>query len=128
MVVLDQVTKAVAARVFPMVSGLSETRPLFGCRWNSAPPVARLGKGRAAGVWVGAGAAFGLFVHDQPHLPWWAGIGAIVAWGGALSNFADFVRWGAVLDFMLIWPRTRGNFADLAVVGGLAVLLIGLIA
>ena len=101
---------------------------MFGCRWNSAPPLARLGPGEAVVVWMAVGIGIALLVHSHSSVPVWAGVGGIVAWGAALSNLSDFLRRGAVLDFMLVWPRTRGNLADLGLVAGLAVLLMGLMA
>ena len=54
-----------------------------------------------------------------------AAIGFII--GGALGNIADRIRWGAVTDFLDFhidvhhWPAF--NFADVAIVGGIGLLL-----
>lgn len=89
------------------------------------------------------GAAFGLFLRMQWLLPI-VGFGAIilvflfrrqisqqsllVKWGicislgGAIGNLIDRIRFGAVIDFIdfRIWPIF--NFADIAIVGGVALL------
>ena len=55
-----------------------------------------------------------------------AAIGFII--GGALGNIADRIRWGAVTDFLDFhigdhhWPAF--NFADLAIVCGVGLLLL----
>ena len=52
----------------------------------------------------------------------WLPIGLLV--GGALGNLADRVRAGSVTDFidLPLWPAF--NLADIAIVAGLAVLLV----
>ncbi|NLJ75407.1 MAG: signal peptidase II [Firmicutes bacterium] len=48
--------------------------------------------------------------------------GVTIALGGALGNLIDRLRWGAVVDFvdLPLWPIF--NVADLAIVGGVALL------
>lgn len=59
----------------------------------------------------------------------WVGAGLGLVIGGALGNVSDRVRQGAVTDFLDFhwgtyhWPAF--NFADVAIVGGVVLFLIG---
>jgi signal peptidase II len=64
---------------------------------------------------------FGLHVH-RPGL--WIAVGLVS--GGALGNLADRVRSGSVIDFLdpPLWPAF--NVADIAIVAGVALLVLNL--
>jgi signal peptidase II len=64
---------------------------------------------------------FGLHV-DKPGL--WVAVGLVS--GGALGNLADRVRSGSVIDFLdpPVWPAF--NVADIAIVAGVALLILSL--
>jgi signal peptidase II len=64
---------------------------------------------------------FGLHL-SRPGL--WVAVGLIT--GGALGNLADRVRSGSVIDFLdpPLWPAF--NLADVAIVGGVAILVLTL--
>lgn len=64
---------------------------------------------------------FGLHAH-RPGL--WAAVGLVS--GGALGNLADRVRAGSVIDFLdpPVWPAF--NVADVAIVAGVALLVLAL--
>jgi signal peptidase II len=57
----------------------------------------------------------------------WFQIGIAVALGGALGNCIDRLRQGYVVDFidLHLWPVF--NIADVAIIGGVAVILIGML-
>jgi signal peptidase II len=61
-----------------------------------------------------------VFNSERPDL--WLAVGLLT--GGALGNLADRVRSGAVIDFLDLpaWPAF--NLADVAIVGGVAVLIL----
>ncbi len=136
--VLDQSSKWLLLPAYRDVVGLSqgpvEVTPFFDLvmAWNR-------------------GVSFGLLQHDSPTLPWVlsalsaAIVTGLVVWlsrvrrrplavalglviGGALSNVADRLRFGAVADFFDVhlasyhWPAF--NFADSSIVVGGGILLL----
>jgi signal peptidase II len=68
----------------------------------------------------------GYFVLHASRPGLWLVVGLVV--GGALGNLADRVRIGAAIDFIdaPVWPAF--NFADIAIVGGVAWLALMLLS
>jgi len=68
----------------------------------------------------------GYFVRHASRPGLWLVVGLVV--GGALGNLADRVRIGAAIDFIdaPVWPAF--NFADIAIVGGVAWLALMLLS
>jgi lipoprotein signal peptidase len=120
-IMVDQGAKALASTALPPVSGRA-ARPRLAWRLNRECTLARIGGPLALALWFVAGVGLAVVA---PELPAWATIGGAAAWGGALSNAIDVLRRGAVVDFVMLWPRTRGNFADLALVLGAGTLFVG---
>jgi signal peptidase II len=127
-VAVDQLTKQVA------ISGIDRGKPidlLFGFELANVR-----NKGVAFGLSAGgkvpvllltlvavALLAVYLGLHgSRPGL--WAAVGLVS--GGALGNLADRARSGSVIDFLdpPLWPAF--NVADIAIVVGVALLIIGL--
>ncbi len=123
-VVADQVTKSLAARRLTRRSGqggvlsLSINRRLPLTSYSSAPMLAV--------IWLGAVscAALALTVSPALRADPVAVAGMTAAIAGATSNLVDWLRAGAIVDFISLgwWPAF--NLADAAIVtgGGLAVL------
>jgi signal peptidase II len=127
-VAVDQLTKQLAA------TGIERGEPvdvLFGFELANVR-----NKGVAFGLLAGGKvpvmlltlAAIGLLaVYFSLHLTRpgvWAAVGLVS--GGALGNLADRVRSGSVIDFLdpPLWPAF--NVADIAIVGGVALLAMTL--
>src|SRR4051794_37237058 len=124
MVLVDQTTKGLAVRCCPAVVGRA-ARPWLGWRVNRDCTLARLGARRALALWLAAGAT--LLVLGTA-LPTWGVAAGAVAWGAALSNVLDVLRRGGVVDLAILWPRSRANLADVALVLGGVGLLAGVAA
>lgn len=80
-----------------------------------------------AGLTVGVVATI-FFLLWRRDLPLWVVLGLAAVAGGALGNLIDRIRLGYVIDFLdlglsetLRWPTF--NLADVAIVGGTAMLL-----
>jgi signal peptidase II len=57
----------------------------------------------------------------------WFQIGIVIALGGALGNCIDRLRQGYVVDFINVhfWPVF--NIADIAIIGGVGAIIIGML-
>jgi len=66
-----------------------------------------------------------LLVEAARPVSFLAGLGA--AAGGATSNLLDKLMRGAVLDFIVVLDRAACNLADLAIIGGVAVVALYLL-
>ena len=68
----------------------------------------------------------GYFAGDARRPDLWLPVGLVV--GGALGNLADRIRIGAAIDFIdpPLWPAF--NVADIAIVAGVALLMLVLLA
>jgi signal peptidase II len=127
-VAFDQITKQIA------VNGIKRGEPIdviFGFELANVR-----NKGVAFGLLAGGKvpvllltlAAIGLLItyfglhSSRPGL--WAAVGLVS--GGALGNLADRVRSGSVIDFLdpPLWPAF--NVADIAIVAGVALLILAL--
>jgi signal peptidase II len=134
--VLDQVTKAVVARtmtlhdVIPIVpvfafTYVRNTGAAFGIL-AAAPPAIRLPF--LLGVTALAIVALVSFLRRTPADQWWtaAALGGIL--GGAVGNLVCRVRYGEVVDFLLLhwgelqWPAF--NVADSAISVGVVAVLV----
>ena len=122
----DQLTKALARGLLPRTPGGGVAGPLLA--WCDAPlrGPARIGLTPSLCLLLAVGAGAAIVVSSAGGVPGWAAAGGLAAWGAALSNLLDLGRRGAVIDFVMYLPRTRGNLADLTIVFGLALLLAGL--
>ena len=60
--------------------------------------------------------------RGEDDAPMWLAAGLLV--GGALGNLADRVREEAVIDYIEIGPWPTFNLADVAIVAGVAVLVL----
>jgi len=69
-------------------------------------------------------------VWRSKHLPWESGVGLAMILGGALSNLADRIRFGRVVDFIDVYARSYHwpsfNLADSAIVVGAGFLIFHL--
>jgi signal peptidase II len=110
---MDQATKALAVRALPVAAN----RGLWSGRAPSAPML--------VGLWILALGCSILALATNPALSSsdLARAGLVVALAGATSNLCDRLRRGAVIDFIALgwWPAF--NLADVAIVGGVAVLI-----
>jgi hypothetical protein len=123
-VLADQGTKFFARRRLPRDAGASARR----LAWREVRPrwLEQVGPAGAAALLIlGAGA---VAVGSAGPLQTWAVAGAAAALGAAASNLFDFARRGAVVDFIWLPPDARWNLADLAIVGGVAVVVGGVAA
>ena len=72
-----------------------------------------------------------IIVLKTHHLEWESGVGLALILGGAVSNLADRIRYGKVVDFLDVYYRTYHwptfNLADSAIVVGAALLMLQLI-
>ena len=64
-----------------------------------------------------------LYLRFWPRAESHLGLALIV--GGALSNIFDRIQDGAVIDFIPLWATTL-NMADLAIMGGILVLILNI--
>lgn len=125
-VALDQITKQLVASVLErgesieLILGLelSEVR-------NDGVAFGLLAGGEAVVLLLTLGSLALLvtyFALDPERPDLWLAVGLLT--GGALGNLADRVRTGAVIDFvdLPIWPAF--NLADVAIVAGVAVLIL----
>jgi signal peptidase II len=127
---LDQVSKSVVARLVPMYD-----------------TVACLGGLLRITHVRNSGAAFGVFQGRQPLLiaaalaaavivvvfyprvsvrNWPARFGLALGLGGALGNLIDRLRFGGVVDFLEVGPWPVFNLADTAIVVGVALILLAM--
>jgi lipoprotein signal peptidase len=120
-VIADQCAKALATRLLPPVDGHA-ARPRFAWRLNGDCTVARVGVPLTLTLLLSAAS---VLIVVSPSLPALATVGGMAAVGGALGNVTDVLRRGAVVDFLILWPHTRGNLADLALVLGAETVLAG---
>ena len=71
-----------------------------------------------------------VMVWRSKHLPWESGVGLAMILGGALSNLADRIRFGRVVDFIDVYARSYHwpsfNLADSAIVVGAGFLIFHL--
>ncbi len=128
---LDQATKSLALRILadgmwrPAVAGWPVGWRL---RLNARVRPAFLGRrGPLLGVWVFAVLGT-LLASGRPGFEGAVGhVGLGAAVGGAAGNLLDRLRLGPVVDFidLRFWPVF--NIADLAIVGGVAAALAGVL-
>jgi signal peptidase II len=73
-----------------------------------------------------------VLVRRSKQLPWESGVGLAMILGGALSNLADRIRFGRVVDFIDVYVRgyhwPSFNLADSAIVVGAGFLILHLIS
>jgi len=73
-----------------------------------------------------------VLVRRSKQLPWESGVGLAMILGGALSNLADRIRFGRVVDFIDVYARgyhwPSFNLADSAIVVGAGFLIFHLIS
>jgi signal peptidase II len=123
---LDRATKALALRLAAGHGAAGSARPFLAVVRNERPLFVRAGVGRAcAAVWavaifctLGALAANpGLGSHTLRV------VGSALALAGAAGNLSERIRSGAVTDFIALgrWPVF--NFADVAIVVGISLVL-----
>jgi signal peptidase II len=125
-VVLDQATKQLASSA--LESG-EQVSLLFGFELadvrNTGIAFGLLADGQGLVIAVTLGAlalVVGWFALDPARPGMWVAIGLLV--GGAIGNLADRVREDEVIDFFdpPLWPAF--NLADVAIVAGIATLLL----
>jgi signal peptidase II len=125
-VVLDQATKQLASSALD--SG-EQVSLLFGFELadvrNTGIAFGLLADGQGLVIAVTLGAlalVVGWFALDPARPGMWVAIGLLV--GGAIGNLADRVREDEVIDFFdpPLWPAF--NLADVAIVAGIATLLL----
>jgi lipoprotein signal peptidase len=123
---LDRATKALALRLTAAPGAAGGARRFLEVVRNERPVFVRAGAGRVcAAVWVGAisctlgalAANPGLGSHTLRV------VGSALALAGAAGNLSDRIRSGAVTDFIALgrWPVF--NFADVAIIVGIALVL-----
>jgi lipoprotein signal peptidase len=122
----DQLSKRWAVRALPAV-GPGMAAPSFGWTLTESPAFERLGGGRAALVWLLAGACGAALCLSAPGGAV-AALGGVAAWAAAASNLTEWLRRGAVVDWLRLWPRSMTNFADAVLIVGTAQLLAWVIA
>lgn len=130
-VALDQATKQIAVR---NVTPGDPADVIFGFKLSNVR-----NDGIAFGLLNGAGDALvlaltigalsmlvGYFAAHATRPDLWLATGLVV--GGALGNLADRIRIGAAIDFLdpPLWPAF--NFADVAIVAGVGLLVYALLA
>ena len=120
----DQASKLLARRVLPPTPGGSVGGPLLAWRHTRPRGLARVGLWRAIFIWLATGIAVALVVGGD--LPAWAACAGLAAWGAALGNLVDFAREGRVVDFIRVGPRARWNVADVTIVAGTTLLVVGI--
>src|SRR5262245_55844233 len=128
-VVLDQVTKSLACP--------QEVRRGVPNRWPvawihcvaNARPCLGLVRGRVSAMFLWTATLVGLLlvfsvdsIEARFHHPW-ASVGLGAALGGATGNAFDYVRRGAIIDFidLRVWPVF--NLSDVAIVMGISVAI-----
>ncbi|MBI4164994.1 MAG: signal peptidase II [Acidobacteria bacterium] len=138
-IIADQVSKAVVARTIPehtlvtVIPGFlnlthtTNTGVAFGLFSDSpaAWKTALLTSISLGLLWIVL-----YLVWRSKHLDWASGLGLAMILGGALSNLADRIRTGAVVDFVDAYFRSYHwytfNLADSAIVVGAFFLVIHL--
>lgn len=133
----DQATKALVARslperaVIPIIphvfnlTNVSNTGAAFGLFSDSPAPWKT---GILILVSAGLLAAVVSFVWKSRRLQWESGVGLALILGGAISNLADRIRLGRVVDFLDFYVRSYHwytfNLADSAIVVGAGFLIL----
>lgn len=112
----DQLAKWLARR--------TRAAAAHGWRLDPAPRFAALGCNRLIVLWLALLPVVGV-VAIAARPPEWAGLAGVSAWAAAGSNLFDFVRLGGVIDHLKVLPDTLGNLADVVLVLGTSVLLVG---
>lgn len=127
-VAIDQITKQIA------VNGIERGEPidvLFGFELsnvrNKGVAFGLLAGGKAPVLLLTLAALALLFIYFSLHTTrpgLWIAVGLVC--GGAVGNLADRVRLGSVVDFLdpPLWPAF--NVADVAIVAGVALLVLTL--
>ncbi|OPZ64394.1 MAG: Lipoprotein signal peptidase [Firmicutes bacterium ADurb.Bin506] len=128
---VDQVTKNVVGRlvaeyeVVPCLGGLVNITNVrnfgaaFGVFQNArAQLIAVAAVTAIAGVY---------FLITLPRDAWVTRFGVSLAVGGALGNLIDRVRFGGVFDFIEVSPLPIFNLADMAIVFGVALILLSVL-
>lgn len=124
--VVDQITKQIAAS---RIAAGEHVDVLFGFQLtdvrNEGVAFGLFGGGQAlviAITLVALALVVGYFAVDPSRPGLWVGIGLLA--GGALGNLADRLRDGSVIDFLDPpgWPSF--NVADIAIVAGIAAILL----
>lgn len=114
-IILDQVTKVLARRQFFFNNGVVENfgLPFFGLN---------LPGGLDLILVLGALAFFIYLYFRQAPRKFSAGMALVL--GGAVSNIADRLVRGSVSDFIDLGIGNTFNFADIAIIGGILLIII----